>query len=127
MHAIAFVGPEVDLARALQGAYSPALVLLSVAISIVAAFVGLQHVHLIRAAGSRGVGFVWHVMAALALGAGVWAMHFVGMLAFELPVAVAYLPALTAGSMVPAIIAAFIALTIIGRERVTLAGTLAGA
>lgn len=126
MHAIEFVGPAMDLKRALQGTYSPALVLLSIAISVLAAFVALQHVHLIRATGSRGVSFVWHLMAALALGSGVWAMHFVGMLAFELPVTVGYRLETTLGSLAPAALAAFIALQTIIREPVRVPRTVLG-
>ncbi|WP_374443784.1 EAL domain-containing protein [Stella sp.] len=126
MHAIQFLRPGIDLGGALTGSYSPTLVLLSIAISVVAAYVGLQHVHLIGAAGSRGLGRLWHALAAFALGAGVWAMHFVGMLAFALPVPIAYRLDLTVLSLLPAVAAAAVALAFLRRIHMEMWPALAG-
>ncbi|BBK36352.1 hypothetical protein STAQ_14300 [Allostella sp. ATCC 35155] len=126
MHPIEFLTPGIDTGRALTGSYSPALVLLSVAISILAAYVGLKHVHLIASAGASGVGRLWHLMAAFALGAGVWTMHFVGMLAFQLPVPVDYRLDVTLLSLVPAVLAAYVALTFILRASVSPMAAVAG-
>jgi signal transduction histidine kinase/ActR/RegA family two-component response regulator len=37
-----------------------------------------------------GARFAWTLGGAIAMGSGIWAMHFVGMLAFRLPIPVAY-------------------------------------
>ena len=47
---------------------------------------------------------------SLALGCGVWAMHFIGMLAFDLCTRVDYDPAITISSLLPSIGASFVAL-----------------
>jgi NO-binding membrane sensor protein with MHYT domain len=53
---------------------------------------------------------------SLALGAGVWAMHFIGMLAFAPCTDVDYDPATTILSSLPSIGASFVALALIARE-----------
>jgi PAS domain S-box-containing protein len=49
------------------------------------------------------------------MGGGIWAMHFIGMLAFALPCGVSYDPLGTVGSMVPGILASGAALSVISR------------
>ena len=66
------------------------------------------------------------------MGGGIWAMHFIAMLAHILPIPVSYDPAITALSIVPAILAAGIALHVVARPVVTtyrllIGGTLMGA
>jgi NO-binding membrane sensor protein with MHYT domain len=63
---------------------------------------------------------------SLALGTGVWAMHFIGMLAFDLCTDVDYDPLATIISGVPSIAASFVALWLIARERLGGWGLLAG-
>ncbi|MGK6306171.1 MHYT domain-containing protein [Variovorax sp. DT-64] len=64
---------------------------------------------------------------AVALGGiGIWSMHFIGMVAYRLPVAVAYDVPLTALSLVAAIVISGIALYLAGGKRFTRGGWLAG-
>ena len=42
------------------------------------------------------------MIGAIAMGGGIWAMHFIGMLAHILPIPVSYDPCITALSIVPA-------------------------
>ena len=60
------------------------LTLLSVTIAILASFTALDLAGRLRASTGRA-GWVWLVAASLALGGGIWAMHFVAMLAFSMP------------------------------------------
>ena len=60
------------------------------------------------------------------MGMGIWSMHFVGMLAFTLPVPVAYDLITVVLSVVVAIIASFIALYVVGRNRLTVRQLLVG-
>lgn len=57
----------------------------------------------------------WIAGGACAMGIGIWAMHFVGMLALHLPVPLAYDAAITAVSVLPAILASAIALYVLSR------------
>ena len=52
------------------------------------------------------------------MGGGVWSMHFVGMLAYSLPVEVEYEVVLTVLSVIPSIAASAAALHIISRKRI---------
>ena len=112
-HGLRFLDGGLKGREALVGAYSPELVVASVLVAFIAVFVALNHVNLIRAAGPRGVGILWNGLAALAMAIGVWAMHFVGMLAFELPVPVAYRLDGSALSLVPAFLASLIAIKVL--------------
>ena len=69
--------------------YDPILVALSIAIASFAGYTALELGD--RASlGSGRMRSVWIAVAAAAMGGGIWSMHFVGMLAFRLPVPVAY-------------------------------------
>lgn len=65
------------------GSYNSALVSLSILIAITASFTALDLANRLRA--SQGVTrFAWLIAASITMGGGIWAMHFVGMLAFQL-------------------------------------------
>lgn len=66
------------------------LVLLSVIVSITASYVALEAVSRVTEQRQRGTGWSWLVGAAAALGTGIWSMHFIGVLGFELPTHVSY-------------------------------------
>src|SRR5205085_2180003 len=88
------------------GFYNPWLVGLSVIVAVLAAFAAFAVIDRIRASpaphptGST----LWIAAGAVALGSGIWAMHFIGMLAFELPVPVHYDFRFTLASIVPAVL-----------------------
>ncbi len=73
----------------LEGQYYFKIVWLSVAVAIFASYVALdlaQQIH-----HSEGLEFwLWYLGGALAMGMGIWSMHFVGMLAFQLNLPVSY-------------------------------------
>lgn len=69
--------------------YNPALVALSLAIAVLASYTALDLGGRMRGAGS-GSRWAWLLGAALAMGGGIWSMHFVGMLAFEMGLPAAY-------------------------------------
>ena len=66
------------------GTHDSALVLLSIVIAVAASYTALDLASRVRA--SLGwARHAWLATAALAMGGGIWAMHFVGMLAFSMP------------------------------------------
>jgi PAS domain S-box-containing protein len=67
----------------LAGSYSLTLVAASVAVAALASYVALVLASRVIAASGR-VRQAWLVAGAVAMGTGIWAMHFVGMLAFRL-------------------------------------------
>src|SRR5579864_5499248 len=100
----------VDPATAYPGAYNGGMVALSVVVATLAAFVALSISGRIVATNSRGAKWAWAGAGAIAMGGGIWSMHFIGMLAFSLPCGVTYAPVGTVLSMIPGILASGVAL-----------------
>lgn len=95
--------------------YQWPLVAFSVLIAILASYTTLRLAS--RLAWASAEARLWWIAGgALAMGIGIWAMHFVGMLALHLPVPVAYDPLITALSVLPAILASAIALQTLARR-----------
>ena len=99
------------------GTYDPILVATSVVIAILAAFVALSISSRIAAAQSSRARSAWISAGAVVMGGGIWAMHFIGMLAFSLPCGTSYNPLGTLASVIPGILASGVALSVIGRRR----------
>ena len=118
----------IDRTTAYQGTYQPSLVFLSLSIAILAAYVALSIANRIRDARTSRARFAWTTAGAISMGGGIWAMHFIGMLAFTLPCGVDYNPFGTLLSMIPGGIASGIALTVISKRGIpTIKNLLGGA
>jgi NO-binding membrane sensor protein with MHYT domain len=65
-------------------------VVLSVAVVSVASCVALDLASRVTAARRRLRAMFWLLGGAVSMGSGIWAVRFIGMLAFELPVPVSY-------------------------------------
>ena len=131
MHYLRFLDASLDPATALAGSYHPGLVALSVFIASMAAYAALGLAGRISASHEASARRIWLIVGATAMGTGVWAMHFIGMLAFQLPVPVAYDVGVTLASIIPAVLASAVVLVVISRHTVSgpqllLAGTLMG-
>ena len=109
----------------LAGLYDPWMVLLSVLVAIFTSTLALQMLDL-AGRKTKWLRVATIATGSLALGSGVWTMHFVAMLAFNLCVGVVYDPLITAVSMLPSLAASAVALSIISRPRVSRAHLLAG-
>jgi NO-binding membrane sensor protein with MHYT domain/nitrogen-specific signal transduction histidine kinase len=84
------------------GTYNPQLVALSILVASFASYTALDLGG--RVAATRGVApRVWLVAAAIAMGGGIWSMHFIAMLAFNIPIPMSYDIGLTTLSLVVAI------------------------
>ncbi|WP_174239972.1 MHYT domain-containing protein [Acidobacterium sp. S8] len=109
----------MDQSAILTGSYNDGLVLVSFLIAILAAYAALELAG--RVTATRGfVRFVWLCGGALALGVGIWCMHYMGMEAFRLPVKVLYDWPTVLLSMVAAVVASAIALFVVSRETMSL-------
>ena len=109
-----------------EGYHQPELVVLSVVISVVMSLLGLQTSHVARTATTRYYRRVALATGGMALGGGIWGMHFIGMLAFRLPGEVSYSLDLTLLSMVPAIVASWLALSLLSRQNNKLGSIIGG-
>jgi NO-binding membrane sensor protein with MHYT domain len=84
-------------------------VFLSYIIAVFGAFVSLTLASAMFKENKPVMRNLLHFGAAFSLGAGIWAMHFIGMLAFKMDMVVTYDPRLTVLSMIIAITVAFFA------------------
>jgi signal transduction histidine kinase/CheY-like chemotaxis protein len=82
----------------LTGHYDTPLVLVSIFVAIVASYAALSLAGRVSETRGRAM-FAWIVGGAIAMGSGIWAMHFVGMLAFRLPIPIAFDLSLTVASL----------------------------
>src|SRR2546423_7464824 len=103
------------LADAMQQHYHHGLVLVSVVVAILASYTALTLALRLRSS-SGWPARAWLLGGGFAMGTGIWAMHFVGMLALSLPVPVAYDVAITALSLLIAIAVSTFSLHIASRE-----------
>ena len=101
---------------AMSHAYDYRLVALSVVIAMAAAYVALDLAG--RTTAARGKSRPWWLLGgALSMGVGIWSMHYIGMLAFSLPVPVLYdLPTVVV-SLLAAVLASGAALFVVSRAR----------
>lgn len=118
--------PSRDPALLHYGTYTPSLVLLSVLMAIFSSWMGLQMAAQANASSSSWLRIATLSGASLALGYGVWSMHFIGMLAFNLCTDVEYDPVLTILSVLPSLAASGVVLTIISRQQVSPLSLLGG-
>ncbi|MGS0742452.1 putative bifunctional diguanylate cyclase/phosphodiesterase [Glaciimonas sp. GG7] len=114
----------------MNGTVIPALSLLSFAVAVVAAYVALILAGRVSSARGPQV-WAWLFGGGIAMGTGMWAMHFIGMLAFYLPIGIEYDVEKTLLSWVMAAAACCFALFLVkgprlGRHRLVLGGVLVG-
>lgn len=110
----------------LVGTYNILLVALSFVVASVASFVALDMASRINAStgvAARG----WLTGGALAMGFGIWSMHFIGMLAFELPIPQGYDLAITLYSLLIAICSSAYALWVVSGDTLPRRRLLVGA
>ncbi|KEY88098.1 EAL domain-containing protein [Pseudomonas sp. 17391] len=98
----------------LTGSYSSSLVLISLCVAILASYTALDLTGRIATAKGRAV-HLWMGGGALAMGIGVWSMHFIGMLAFSLPIDLGYDLGLTAFSLLIAVLSSGFALWLVSQ------------
>ena len=116
----------VSTTPALVSSYQPWVVALSYFVASYASYVALDLAKRVRGpdlAVARG----WWAGGSIAMGTGIWSMHFVGMLALSLPFAVGYGYLVTALSWVAAVGVSAVALFIASRRQLTAASLVTGA
>jgi diguanylate cyclase (GGDEF)-like protein len=102
----------------MEGVYDLRLVALSVMVAVIASYTALDLAGRISAAQGKS-GWIWLFGGAFSMGTGIWSMHFIGMLAFELPVPMAYDVPLNTLSWLIAVVVSGIALLVVRRPEMT--------
>ena len=116
----------------LQGHHNVGLVAVSIVVAILSSMMGLQIAGMANHARSALLRHIALLSGSLALGGGIWSMHFIGMLAFELGTHAHYNPMVTLLSMFPSVFASWITLHMLSRDNMTpqrliIGGILVGA
>src|SRR5579863_1460556 len=113
------------VAMNLIGSYNYALVALSVFIAVFASYAALDLASRVTAAGGW-TRALWVLGGACAMGTGIWSMHYIGMLAFILPIPVAYHWPTVLLSLFAAILASAVALYVVSRQKMGASQAVAG-
>ncbi len=100
----------------MTGSYDFSEVARSVLIAIAASYAALDLAGRVTAARGR-IRLAWLSGGAIAMGLGIWAMHFKGMLAFHLPVPVQYHWPTVLASLLVAVLASAVALYVASRQK----------
>src|SRR6266702_363582 len=111
----------------MRSSYSIQLVILSYIVAVLASHVTLSLAERLRPidgtrAAYRPLYWPWIVGGAFSMGTGIWSMHFIGMLAFHLPIQVVYDLPLTVTSWVIAVVVSGFALQRFHRNDTTVRG-----
>jgi diguanylate cyclase len=117
----------------MQGTYNSWLVALSIVVAVLVSYTALKlAARVAAAAADRTVGRLWLFGGAVSMGTGIWSMHFIGMLAFSLPIPLRYDLLTTFVSLAIAIITSGLAIKIasgphLGLARLGFGGLVMGA
>jgi diguanylate cyclase (GGDEF)-like protein len=109
----------------LTGSFNNGVVVLSILVAILASYTALALASRITASAGAAAA-AWLVGGAFAMGTGIWSMHFIGMLAFSLPIPMSYNVLVTAESMFIAIVVSGFALFTASRSSLSLRNLAAG-
>ncbi|WP_206953133.1 putative bifunctional diguanylate cyclase/phosphodiesterase [Trinickia acidisoli] len=100
----------------MHGTYNFWLVGLSLVVATLASYTALDLSGRIASLSKRGQRHAWLAGGAGAMGVGIWSMHFIGVLAFSLPIPLGYDFTITACSLLIAILVSYFALRVITHE-----------
>ena len=132
MNILNFISHPFNDGELFLGKYDTGLVTLSVVIAVFASYLALTVAQFAGPIQKPAVRNTLLGLGGLAMGVGVWAMHFIGMLGFRLPCPITYDPWVTAFSILPGVIASIFALRFVSKATVSgrdllLGGLLFGA
>src|ERR1700685_2507138 len=119
MNEMVVTGPEI------AGTYNYGLVAVSIFIAVMASYAALDLAGRVTYTHGRAR-HLWLIGGATAMGIGIWSMHYVGMLAFRLPMPLEYDWPTVLVSMVAAVLASAVALTIVSQSTLTQGRALPG-
>jgi diguanylate cyclase (GGDEF)-like protein/PAS domain S-box-containing protein len=117
--------PEMNSMTIANGSYDYRLLMLSIVLAMFASYAALDLAG--RVTSARGwVRAFWLSGGAAAMGLGIWAMHYVGMLALTMPMPVVYHLPTVVLSLLAAIAASGVALFVVSRPKMSVWQEIAG-
>lgn len=96
----------------MKGTYDLWLVSCSFLVAVIASYAALELAGRVVVSHGRAT-WAWLAGGSVAMGLGIWSMHFIGMLAFHLPIPLTYEVWITLLSVVPAILSASLVLALV--------------
>lgn len=102
----------------MTGTYNPLFVAISLLVAIAASYTALNMASRLATANRRDARW-WLAGGTLAMGLGIWSMHFIGMLALHLPIATGHDIGLTVLSLLAALAASGFALWLSARPHLS--------
>lgn len=112
-----FLNEIPDPSLLYQGHYQGGLVILSIAMAIFTSYMAFLMEQFAEPVTSKYVRYGLLSLSGLTMGVGIWAMHFIGMLGFYLPVNMHYDPWITTLSVLPSVGASIYAMYLITRPQ----------
>jgi NO-binding membrane sensor protein with MHYT domain/signal transduction histidine kinase len=102
----------------MHATYNAWLVTLSVIVAILVSYTALRLAE--RVAGAeRRAGRLWAIWGAVSMGIGIWSMHFIGMLAYSVPITLRYNLPINLASLFIGMLTSLFALTISGQHNLS--------
>lgn len=106
--------------------YDQILVTVSFIVAILASWTALNMAGRVSTSSGKSA-LVWLIGGGTAMGIGIWAMHFIGMLAMEMAMTISYDPLLTGISMLIAIGSSLFALWLVSTNKLRMRRLIPGA
>jgi NO-binding membrane sensor protein with MHYT domain/nitrogen-specific signal transduction histidine kinase len=127
LHFWRFTELDTSTYKEVVGNYDGLLVGMSLGIAIMAAYAMLTILERILANPTKLLNEAWLWFGSSAMGFGIWAMHFTGILAFELPLLINFNWVLTFMSVLPPIGGSYLAFRTLAHKRYDIVSLQLGA
>jgi len=111
--------------RPMQIHWDTTLIILSLLVAMFGSFTALAHAQRMRDSSGRS-SWHWLIAGGITLGMAIWSMHFIGMLAFHLPIQLSYDLSLTVLSVLPAIAAALLGFYLLRSKKMQIGRIIGG-
>ncbi|HEY0843159.1 PAS domain S-box protein [Methylotenera sp.] len=121
-----YIVTDDSLASLLSSTYEPWLIVLSYVIAVCSSILAFQLLRLAKDQSSAISKPISILSSSVSLGAGIWAMHFIGMLALNICTEVKYNPFITIFSMLPGTLACYYALYLLSEDNLSHKRIIAG-
>jgi two-component system NtrC family sensor kinase len=95
------------------GTYNYQLVLMSYIVAVMSSYIGLDLIGKLHSEQNIFIKYVWITGGAIVMGSGIWSMHFIGMLAYIMPMNISYDSLWTGISLLAAILGSSVAFFIL--------------
>ncbi|WP_462176537.1 diguanylate cyclase domain-containing protein [Pseudoalteromonas gelatinilytica] len=106
-----FITDNLSSAQVIPAEYDLLLVFASIFTAVFASYISFLLSARIKHSYLKNESQIWTIMASCFLGIGIWGMHFVGMLAYTLPIPIEYNISITLISILPSVFASYIVLS----------------